>query len=220
MIRLRLHRAGWLGLSGLLCCAGLLGCGTSPPTRFYILNDIAPPAPAPATPAPATPAPAALAPTTPASASAPTPIPVQLGPVAIAPELDRPELVTRSGPNRVHVADFERWAAPLADQVRRVLSDDLAARMAPGLILGTDVPAGSQPHRTLGIAIDEYYGDDSCAVSLRAGWSLSRPDGGSLHGTEQLQIPASAPCGEQLPAAMSRALAALADRLATVINAN
>jgi uncharacterized lipoprotein YmbA len=212
MIRLWLRRAGWLGLTGLLGCGGLIGCGTSPPTRFYILNDIAPAAAAP----PATRA----GPAAPAPSSSPTPLPVQLGPVAIAPELDRPELVTRSGPNRVRVADFERWAAPLDDQVRRVLSDDLAARLAPGLILGADVPAASQPHRTLGIAIDEFYGDDSCAVSLRAGWSLWRPNAGSLHGTEQLQIPASAPCGEQLPAAMSRALAALADRLATVINAD
>jgi uncharacterized lipoprotein YmbA len=178
----------------------LLGCGTSPPTRFYILNDIAPESAA-------------------ATDIHPTPVPVQLGPVAVAPELDRPELVTRSGPNRVRVADFERWAAPLADQIRRVLSDDLAARLAPGLILSADVPAGSEPRRTLSIAIDEFYGDDGCAVSLRADWSLSRPNAGSLHGTEQLQIPATAPCGERLPAAMSRALAALADRLATVIGA-
>lgn len=202
MIRQCLRRAGWLGLSGLLCCGGLLGCGTSPPTRFYILNDIAP-----ATPASA-------------PATATTPVPVQLGAVAIAPELDRPELVTRLDPNRVHVADFERWAAPLADQIRRVLSDDLAARMAPGLMLSADEPAGSEPRRTLSIAIDEFYGDDSCAISLRAGWSLSRPNAASLHGTEQLQLPGSASCGEQLPAAMSRALAALADRLATVLGAD
>jgi hypothetical protein len=203
MIRQCLRRAGWLGLSGLLCCGGLPGCGTSPPTRFYILNDIAP----------------VTAASAPATAS--TPVPVQLGPVAIAPEIDRPELVTRSGPNRVHVADFERWAAPLADQVRRVLSDDLAARMAPGLMRSADEPAGGEPRRTLSIAIDEFYGDESCTISLRAGWSLSRPNAASLHGTEQLRLPgSSASCGEQLPAAMSRALAALADRLATVLGAD
>jgi uncharacterized lipoprotein YmbA len=207
MIRLWQHRAGWLGLSALLGCGGLLGCGSSPPTRFYILNDIAPAAIA---------AGAAAA----AAGTAPMPLAVQLGPVTLAPELDRPELVTRSSPNRVHVADFQRWAAPLADQVRRVLSDDLAARLPPGLIIDTAEPAGGEPRRTLSIAIDEFYGDDACAVSLRAGWSLSGPNAGSLYGTEQLQIPGSAPCGDQLPAAMSRALAALAERLATVIAAH
>jgi uncharacterized lipoprotein YmbA len=221
MICLCLRRGGWLGLSVLLGCAGLIGCGTSPPTRFYILNEIAPTAAATATSNAATNASTSASTTavTPSNVSPTTP-PVQLVPVAIAPELDRPELVTRSGPNRVHVADFERWAAPLADQIRRVLSDDLAARLAPGLIVSADEPAGSEPRRTLSVAIDEFYGDESCAVSLRAGWSLSRPNAASLHGTEQLQIPGSAPCGEQLPAAMSRALAALADRLASVIAAD
>lgn len=210
MIRTWLRRAGWLGCCVLLGCGGLPGCGTSPPTRFYILNDIASPAAAVATaPAPA-----------PAAAAAPTPVAVQVGRVAIAPELDRPELVTRSGPNRVRVADFERWAAPLGEQIRRVLAADLASRLAPGLIVPADEPAGGEPRRTLSIAIDEFYGDDSCAVSLRAGWSLTRPNAANLHGSEQLQIPGRASCGEQLPAAMSQALAALADRLAQVIVAD
>jgi uncharacterized lipoprotein YmbA len=216
MIRLWLRRAGWLGLTGLLCWGGLPGCGTSPPTRFYILNDIAPAAAA-STPVGTTGAASTSAVT--ATNTSPAPVAVELGPVAIAPELDRPELVTRSGPNRVHVADFERWAAPLADQIRRVMSDDLAARLAPGLIVSLDAPAAGEPRRTLSIEIDEFYGDDSCTVSLRVGWSLSRPNAGTLHGTEQLRIPGSAPCGDELPAAMSRALAALADRLATVIAA-
>jgi uncharacterized lipoprotein YmbA len=202
-----MRRTGWLGCSVLLGCGGLPGCGTSPPTRFYILNDIA--APAATTPVAA-----------PVLAAAPAPIAVQVGRVTIAPELDRPELVTRSGPNRVRVADFERWAAPLAEQIRRVLAANLASRLAPGLIASADQPAGSEPRRTLSVAIEEFYGDDSCAVNLRAGWSLTRPNAASLHGSEQLQLPGRASCGEQLPAAMSQALAVLADRLAQVIVAD
>jgi uncharacterized lipoprotein YmbA len=179
---------------GLLC-----GCGASPPTRFYILNDIAPTAP-----------PAAVS----------NRIAVRVEPLAIAPELDRPELVTRSGANRVHVAGLERWAAPLPGQIRRVLSDDLAARLPPGLVADPDEPATSEPRRSLSIAIEEFYGDDSCAVSLRAGWSLANPRANVVHGSERLQIPASAPCSGELPAAMSRALALLADRLAQVIAAD
>jgi uncharacterized lipoprotein YmbA len=189
----------WLRTVGLLGCWALSGCGTRPPTRFYILNDIAPTAQPPALS---------------------NQIAVRVEPLAIAPEVDRPELVTRSGPNRVHVAGLERWAAPLPGQIRRVISDDLAARLPPGLVANPDEPATSEPRRSLTIFIEEFYGDDRCAVSLRAGWSLSNPHGSVLHGSEQVQIPASTPCSGELPAAMSRALGAFSDRLAQVIAAD
>ena len=194
MMRTWLRPVGWLG-----CCV-LIACGSSPPTRFYILNEIAP-ATAPA-------------------AAAPNAIPVRVQPLAMAPELDRPELVTRSGPNRVQVAGSDRWAAPLVDQLRRVLSNDLSARLPPGLVADPNEPSTNDPRRLLSIAIDEFYGDDSCAVSLRASWSLTIPHAASQHGTEQIQVPASAPCTGEIPAAMSRAIGVLADRLAGVIAAN
>jgi len=188
----------WLRPVVLLGCCALFACGSSPPTRFYILNEIAP-----ATAAPA--------------AAASYQIPVRVEPVAIAPELDRPEIVSRIGLNRVHVAGSDRWAAPLDNQIRRVLSDDLSARLPPGEVADPNEPSAKDPRRLLTIAIDEFYGDDSCAVNLRASWSLTNPQAASQHGTELVQALASASCAGELPAAMSRALAVLADRLAMVI---
>ena len=187
----------------LACCAVLCACGSSPPTRFYVLNEIAPARP-PASPAPAT----------------SNPVPVRVEPPAIAPELDRPELVSRAGPNRVQVAQSDRWAAPLADQIRRVLSDDLAARLPAGLVADPNEAATTEPRRLLTLAIAEFYGDDSCAIELRASWSITNPHAALQRGSEQLQLPASRPCPGALPAAMSRALAALSDRLAAVIAGN
>lgn len=116
----------WLRPVILFGCGLLFACGSSPPTRFYILNEIAP-----ATPA--------------AAAATPNQIPVRVEPVAIAPELDRPEIVSRIGPNRVHVAGSDRWAAPLAEQIRRVLSDDLSARLPPGLVADPNEPSTKDP---------------------------------------------------------------------------
>ncbi|MGC2461186.1 MAG: PqiC family protein [Steroidobacteraceae bacterium] len=189
----------WLRPVGLLGCCVLFACGSSPPTRFYILNEIAPGTPAPAVS---------------------NQVPVRVEPLAIAPELDRPEFVTRSGPNRVHVAGSDRWAAPLVDQIRRVLSDDLSARLPPLLVADPNEAATNEPRRLLTIAIAEFYGDDSCAASLRASWSLTNPHARSQRGTELVQVPPSAPCAGELPAAMSRALGVLADRLAAVIAAD
>jgi uncharacterized lipoprotein YmbA len=190
----------WLRPAVLLSCCLLFACGSSPPTRFYILNEITP-----ATAAPA--------------ATTSNQIPVRVEPVSIAPELDRPELVTRIGPNRVHVAGSDRWAAPLPEQIRRVLSDDLSARLPRGSVADPNELNTKDPRRLLTIAIDEFYGDDSCAVTLRASWSLTIPSVASQHGTEQVQVPAIAPCSGELAAAMSRALGTLADRIAAVVAA-
>ncbi len=145
---------------------------------------------------------------------------MRVQPVPIPPPLDRLEIVSRDGPNRVRIADSELWAAPLDEQIRRVFSDDLSARLPPQLVVDPDEPATSEPRRLLSLTIDELYGDDSCAVTLRAAWTLLTPDAGSRSGSERLQLPASAPCAGALPAAISRALGALADRLAPVIAAD
>jgi uncharacterized protein len=191
----------WLRPVVLIGCCLLFACGSSPPTRFYILNEIAPTTPAPVAPAS-------------------NQIPVRVEPVAIAPELDRPEIVTRIGANRIRVAGSDRWAAPLAEQIRRVMSDDLSARLPPGSVADPNEPTTKDPRRLLTIEIDEFYGDDSCAVSLRASWSLTIPQGVSRHRTEEAKVPASSPCSGGQAAAMSRALAVLADRLEVAIDAN
>jgi uncharacterized lipoprotein YmbA len=188
----------WLRLVALFGCFGLLSCGSSPPTRFYILNEVAAAVPAP-------------------TAAASKQIPVRVEPIALAPELDRPEIVTRVGPNRVHVAGSDRWAAPLTEQIRRAISDDLSARLPPGLVADPNEPSTKEPRRLLTIAIDEFYGNDNCAVSLRATWTLTNPNYANQSGSERVQMPASAPCTGEMPAAMSRALGTLADQLAPLV---
>jgi uncharacterized lipoprotein YmbA len=49
-----------------------------------------------------------------------------IGPVQIPDYLDRPQLVTRMAPNRVTVAEFDRWAEPLGASVARILAQNLA----------------------------------------------------------------------------------------------
>jgi hypothetical protein len=160
----------------------------------------------------------AIAPLAPALATTDQ-IVVRLEPVVVPPELDRLELVSHNGPYSVHIADSERWAAPLEDQIRRTLSDDLAMRLPPRLVADPNEPATNEPRRLLSVVIAELYADEGCTATLRADWTLRGPKDESVRGTEQLQIPAGEPCVGALPASMSGALAVLADRLAAVIAA-
>ncbi|QFY43536.1 membrane integrity-associated transporter subunit PqiC [Candidatus Methylospira mobilis] len=63
--------------------------------------------------------------------SAPTDSSVGVGPVEIPEYLDRPQIVTRSGQNELQLAEFDRWAGPLKDNVTQVLAENLRAQL-PG----------------------------------------------------------------------------------------
>jgi uncharacterized lipoprotein YmbA len=145
--------------------------------------------------------------------------PVRLDRVTIPTELDRAQIVRKIDATRLQFLENDRWAAPLDDTIRRVLSNDLAARLPPGLIADPNEPAVGEKRQSLSIDVQEFYGDSSCAVTLRAAWVLKATDTQSSRGTEDVQVPASSGCAgaESLPPAMSQALAQLSERIAAVI---
>ncbi|MEQ1803030.1 MAG: PqiC family protein [Gammaproteobacteria bacterium] len=100
--------------AGLTAAAALLllvaACASSPAPRYFRLAALAEPA------ASATPVAAA----------------VIVGPFQLADYLDRPQLVTRNGPNGVTMADYERWAEPLDANFQSVVAANV------GRLLGSD----------------------------------------------------------------------------------
>jgi uncharacterized lipoprotein YmbA len=179
---------------GILALLGLAGCGTAPPMRYYTLNSIAP-AQAPAE----------------AQGMGTAPPPLRLASISLPPEFDRRQLVTHDSDNQVQIHEYSRWAAPLDEQIRLTLSNDLAARVP---VIHFDA-AAKQPHRTLTIALSRFNTDAHCAVSLSAEWTLQ---GGGVQpqaGVERIEQPATAAgdCPGAAAATISQALAVLAERL-------
>lgn len=197
-------RSNYSTLPYLLGCSLMVACGSSPPQRYYTLQPVAVPAGG-----------AAM------DVSPANQITVRIEPVVIPPELDRVELVSRGGPYRLHIADTDRWAAPLDDQIRRTLNDDLAARLPAHLVADPNEPPTQEPRRLLSVAIVEFYADDECGATLRADWTLRGPKSESLHGSEQIKTHDAVSCAAGTPAAlaaaMSTALGAFSERLAAVI---
>jgi uncharacterized lipoprotein YmbA len=174
------------------------GCASSPPLHYYTLTEV--------------PATARL----PAAADA---VPVRLDRVTIPTEIDRSQLVRRIDATRLQIIDGDRWAAPLDDTIRRVLSGDLAARLPPNMVANPNEPSVGEKRQLLSVDIVELYADATCAVTLRAAWVLKQPDSQSSRGTEETQVPASGNCSgtASLPTAMSQALAQLSDRIAAAV---
>ncbi len=155
------------------------GCASSPPTNFYTLSD------------------------TGTEVTAPAGVGrVIITGVTIPGEIDRPEIVRRIGPNQLSVAESDRWAAPLDDTIRRVLTDDIGRRMPA---------AAAEPQRPVTVDIREFYGDANCNVTLRAVWALKQA--GAQATTEDIHAPSSGSCPTTLAATMSIALGQLSDRI-------
>ncbi len=102
-----MRKAAILSLAFLGSLSLFPGCSRSAPTRFYLLRSIAPELPE--------------------RAAARTEGAVAVGPVKLPEYLDRPQIVTRADSGtQVVVAEFDRWAEPLADGIKRVVVQNLA----------------------------------------------------------------------------------------------
>jgi uncharacterized lipoprotein YmbA len=177
-----------------LCLLG--ACQSSPPTHYYALTAIAPTAP---------------------RVSMAAKIPIRLERITIPGELDRLEIVRRGASNRLQIATFDLWAAPLEGMIQRVIADDLAARFPAGAMASANEPVAAEPHRLLYVDVQEFTGDTHGAVTLRAAWLLVTPNAASERGTAEVAVEASDATADALVAAMSRALAGLAGRMTATL---
>lgn len=145
----------------LLLLAALVtmtSCSSSPDIRYYTLS-------AEGTPPSVTHAPATL----------PRRGPYALDRVIIPDLLDRPQIVLRTSTNAVEIRDYDRWAAPLADQLERVLAADLSVRLGPDAIIDPGLPAGSRAARVISVSILEFDPSQRGESSLDASWVISDP---------------------------------------------
>jgi len=186
---MRVFRGAWAaGLAALL----LAGCQT-PDSRLYTLAVIPPSAP--------------VALGGGAGASGGT---LALGALELPPLVDRPQIVRRIDPNRVETLEFDRWAEPLADGLRATLAGDLAARLPGRSVLPVAGAAPGAGVAVLAVTVLTLEAGVDGRVRLDTQWTLAN---GPRH-RDTLEVRASSGDPAALVAAMSAAVAALADRVA------
>lgn len=176
------------GVAGVLLCGVLVaGCASSPPMRYYTLSERVP------------------------TDASPGAVGLKVGRISLPGEIDRTQLVYRVDANRLRITEMDRWAAPLDEMIRRVLTDNLTARLPDG--------AGTDPPSVLTLDILEFFGDADCAVTLRASWTLTGPQPRSSPGVDTVRVPPAGACPESLPVGMSTALGELTDRIVAGLQA-
>jgi uncharacterized lipoprotein YmbA len=130
----------------------LTACATTPPSSFFALN----------------PVPLADA----ASERSGQPPSITIGPIDLPRYLDRPQIVTRDGANRLVVDEFNRWGGTLEEEIHRVVSDRLGARLGTQRIYRYPSRIVAETDYRVAIEFGSFDGVVGGAVQLDATWSL------------------------------------------------
>lgn len=181
----------------LLAALTLAACASSPPTRYYALDPVAPEG-------------------SPQQVSG---TPVKIDAVHIPPALDRSSMLRGESANRLVISAQDEWAGDLGEMIRRVLTQDLAARLPSGMVIAPHSPA---PPDARGIVVDilTFEPQGSGEVTLDAAWTLLQGTQSNpvLRRSVHLTTSAAASAGGEA-AAMSTLLGELADRMAPAVGA-
>jgi uncharacterized lipoprotein YmbA len=187
-------------LIALLLASGLAACATSPPVHLVTLHVV--PNGTPATKAGGRPA-------------------IAVGRISLPPELDRSELVRRTGDNTLNVDPLYRWAAPLDVLVQRTLASDLASRLPNRLVVLPGEPDPPGRIDVLVIIFRIFSLDAENRVLLGARWTLANGQSKDALVTDDVRftIQAASSSSADVAEAMSTALAKLSDAIATALAA-
>jgi uncharacterized lipoprotein YmbA len=141
---------------------------------------------------------------------------IELRRIGLAGYLDRPEIVRGTVQYRLQLSDLDRWGEPLGRMIDRVLTEDLVTRLPDASVFAESGAISTRPDLVLEMDIQRLDADMSGDMVLLAQIAL-RPDTGTA--TAQtvrltVKLPA-APSARDHVAAMSAALAELADTVAS-----
>jgi uncharacterized lipoprotein YmbA len=191
------HHMMRLVLLGLVTL--VVGCSGTPPSRYYLM-DAGPP---------------------PERMRLDGPV-VFVDRVTVAAYADRSPMVVRRGETEVAFAEFNAWAEPVAGQMTTVVADALGNRFGRANVIPTPNRRDREPAFRVGIEVLRFeIGVDGGAL-VDARWTLLQgaDERFATAGRAWLTVTPTDPDSfDSRAAALAEALVALADEIATAIEA-
>ncbi|MCB1786654.1 MAG: membrane integrity-associated transporter subunit PqiC [Gammaproteobacteria bacterium] len=133
----------------LVVALGVAACATTPSANFFTLN------------------PADVEPQV-----ARSDLSLALGPIDLPGYLDRPQIVTRAGGNRLSVDEFNRWGGLLEEEISRVLAEHLSRRLGTDRIYSYPSRVAADTDYRVVLEIRRFDGILGGEVVLDLAWSL------------------------------------------------
>jgi uncharacterized lipoprotein YmbA len=142
---------------------------------------------------------------------------VLIEPISVPAEVDRPQFTVQTGPNRVQIAEFDRWAAPLNENIARTIAGDLVTLLGTPRV-ATGALSNFDPAYRVALDIQRFDSVPNKSVLIEAVWVARRTAGGAARsGRTVASEPVQGDNFDALAAAHSRALAKVSGGIAAAI---
>jgi len=153
------------------------------------------------------------------AASAPAEVTVGLGPITFPAYLNRPQVVTRLGPNQVDVSNHDRWAEALDGNFARSLAENLTTLASADDIVHYPWYSTTELDYVVQVDVIRFESDSLGAAELLCRWALFDGTGTTrLAGRDaQFTSQSAAPSTASSVAALSGALADLSREIAVAL---
>ncbi len=178
------------------------GCGTTYEVKYYVLSPIE-----------------TTEPTTPGNVS--EGIAVAVGPIKLAEQLKRSQIVTRLSQNQVNISEFNQWGGSLEDDFANVLSENLSILLNSGRVFIYPSHLETSKAYRVEIEVSRFDGTLGQEAILKGRWIIYRAQASepTLMKRFFLREPVSDNSYAALVAAQSRALGKLSRHIADAIKA-
>jgi len=147
-------------------------------------------------------------------------IAIGISPVTLPKYLKKPQIVTRTGSNELHLAEYDRWAGKLEEDIGRVIAENLTHLLHTEKILSYPSMEAIDLDYIIKIDVSRFDGTLGGDIELVARWGVFDSQGNAVYGVTATQIiePATGSGYAEMVAAQSRALAAFSREMAAAIN--
>jgi uncharacterized lipoprotein YmbA len=198
---LRLKAVAWVILLFFVGGCLKLSRGEREPTSYYVLSAL-----------------------TPAKAETRAPdsgqrLLVAVGPVHVPEYMDWPQVVTRTGDNRIEVNDSHRWAASLYANFKRALRENLSVQLPEGKYFVLSWRSALSMNYRILLDVTRFDGRLGGEVMLVATWGILGKDSDEALAKREsiFEVPTGANDYESYVSAMSKAVEKLSHEIATTL---
>jgi uncharacterized lipoprotein YmbA len=192
---IRTTTSSWIRVAAPAAALALTGCSflqpAVDPSRFFVLNAIAP------------------------AAGSGSQLALGVGPLNLPSYLAVSEIQVRESATELMRSPVDRWAEPLQDGILRVLAQDLSAVLGTRDVVLFPWYAEQQPDVQVAVSIRRFEIDPEGAALLEARYEVTRPAGGGP-GTLRDFAVRKAPSDPGTAASVAALSEALADLAADV----